>query len=453
METQLTLTPKQLEAKKLAQSKARFILFRGGSRSGKSFAICYFILLRALVAPGTRHGIFRHTAVDVRRTLFDLTFKDMMNKAFPGLWDRLKEERKINDTEMTIELPNGSIIMFDGLDDNARQDRILGNEYATVFVNEISQFKQFDIMQKLIGRLSQEGAIEATGKLMAPKLFLDCNPTTKRHWSFKAFIEGLNPISGEAWPRQSEWAEIQMNPVDNTANISSTYLADLENLSARDRKRFLDGEWQADNDNALFLPEWWNGDGKHRRLKPWTPKDAEHLKRIVVAVDPSGSSKPGADETGIVVAGMDDEGHLYVLQDCSKRMSPPEWGRAAMDALDFWGADYIVAEKDYGAEMVANTIRTSTNRVALIKPVGTKGRSKETRANPVAALYEQARISHCGTFEKLEGQLEDFHLDWNRNKDGSPDRLDALVWAITEMGVVEQERRGGSAAVGQGFWR
>lgn len=443
----LELTEKQKEARKLAQSKVRFVLFRGGSRSGKSFLICYLILIRALITPKSRHGIFRKTAVDVRRTLFDLTFKAVMDAAYPGLWEQLKLDKKINDTEMTIEFPNGSIIMFDGLDDSTRQDRILGNEYSTVFVNEITQFREFDIFQKLLGRLSLELPMD-NGKLLSPKLFLDCNPTTKRHWSYRAFIEKVNPIDSKEWPRPDEWAQIQMNPVDNTANISSTYLDDLENLSARDRKRFLEGEWQADNDNALFQAEWWYSN----RLPAWQPSDAAKLKRIVVAVDPSGSSKPGSDETGIMVVGQDDAGHLYVLEDCSGVMAPSVWGKRACDALDYWGADYIVAEADYGSEMVANTIRTATSRVVMVKPVKTKGRSKETRAYPVAALYEQGMVSHCGAFDKLEGQLEDFHVDWNRNKDGSPDRLDALVWGLTEIGVKEVERRGGRSQRVANFW-
>lgn len=451
----LTLTPKQSEAKKLAQSKARFILFRGGSRSGKSFAICLFVLLRALAAPKSRHGIFRQTAVDVRRTLFDLTFKQVMDAHTPGLWAELKRKKKINDTEMTIELPNGSMIMFDGLDDSTRQDRILGNEYTTVFVNEVSQFARFDIIQKLISRLSEEKQ-NLSGKVVSPKLFLDCNPTSKRHWTYLAFSTEndrtrVNPISGTAWPRPNEWAEISMNPIDNANNISKTYLQDLENLSSKDRKRFVEGEWQSENDNAIFKAEWWSGgDGKYKRLNTYSTKEAERFIRIIVAIDPAGSSKPGSDETGIVVVGLDEDGQCYVLADLSGRYAPDEWARVAIAAYEHWQADTIVTEDNFGKEMVPNTIRM-VNRSVPVKCVSAM-RGKMIRAQPVATLYEQGKVTHCGNFDKLEGQMEDFHLDWNRSRDGSPDRLDALVWGITELGVIEAQRQGGKTETMPGFW-
>lgn len=449
LKTPFELKPKQQEAYKLARSKARFILFRGGSRSGKSFAICYFIFMRALNVPKSRHGIFRQTAVDVRQTLFDLTFKDMMEGHTPGLWGELVRTKKINDTEMTITLPNGSIIMFNGLDDATRQDRILGNEYSTVFVNEVSQFKSFDIIQKLISRLS-EAKPDLKGKIKPTKLFLDCNPTTKRHWSYKAFIEMVNPISGEPWARQHQWAEIQMNPIDNLGNIQASYIDDLQNLAARDRQRFLTGEWQSDNDNAMFKLEWWNGDGKHKRRKLRDPSEVDDLVRIIVAIDPAGSSKAGADETGIIVAGKDEDGHIYILEDSSGRYRPDEWARKAIDAYERWSADAIITEDNFGKEMVPNTIRM-LNPSVPVKCV-TAMRGKVLRADPVATLYELGMVSHCGSFEKLEGQMEDFHIDWNRNKDGSPDRLDALVWAVTDLGVKQTQKRGGGAVTTHGFW-
>lgn len=447
----MNLTERQKLAFNLAKSPARFILYRGGSRSGKSFLICYLIFIRALSTPGSRHGVFRQTAVDVRATLFDLTFRQVMEAHTPGLWDSLKQSGKISDSEMTIELPNGSLITFSGLDDSTRQDRILGQEYTTIFVNEVSQFKTFEIIQKLISRLS-ENKMTMRGTKMAPKLFLDCNPTSKRHWTYRGWIEKVNPISLEPWPRPDEWAEMAMNAIDNAANISETYLDDLQNLSARDRKRFLEGEWQAENDNAMFLPEWWAGDGRHRRLKPYQPIDTVGFRRIVVSVDPAGSSRPGSDETGIIVAGIDYDGHCYVLEDRSGRYQPHEWASVAIEAYERWKAAYIVTEDNFGKEMVPNTIRM-LNTFVPVKCVSAM-RGKVIRAQPVAALYEQGLVHHCGTFDKLEAQLEEFHLDWNRTKDGSPDRLDALVWAITDLAVVLLPPTGSLHRKSiPGFWR
>ncbi|MDH7971049.1 phage terminase large subunit [Sphingomonas sp. AR_OL41] len=443
-----TLTAKQLEAQTLARSRARFILFRGGSRSGKSFANCYFVLNRALVTPRSRHGVFRLTAVDVRRTLFDLTFKDMMNVVYPGLWDELKRTGKINESEMTIELPNGALILFAGLDDSTRQERILGDEYSTIFVNEVSQFRDFDIIQKLITRLSLELPMES-GKPLTPKLFLDCNPPkSRKHWTYRAFKQGVQPISGEPHPRAHEWAEIHMNPEDNAENIASTYLDDLQNLSVHDRKRFLEGEWGLDTENAMFLEQWWSGE---RRLKRVDKDDWQRFKRIVVSVDPAGSSKLGSDETGIIVVGQDDTNDCFVLEDCSGRYQPHEWGGRAIKAYWDWNATEIIVEADYGGEMVKNTI-TAIDKAVNVVPIKTKGKRKDVRAGPVATQYEQGHVWHCGSFEKLEGQLEEFKIDWNRNRDGSPDRLDALVWAITVLIVNETPGRGGSQGRVTGLW-
>lgn len=444
----LTLTPKQVEAQKLAQSAARFILFRGGSRSGKSFAVCHFVLQRALITPNSRHGIFRQIGADARSTIFDLTLKSVFEAAHPGLWEHLKDTRKINDTEMTIELPNGAMIIVKGLDDATRQERILGDEYATVFVNEVSQFKSFDIFQKLIGRLSQEYPIEIDGKLtgrkLKPKLFLDCNPPrSKRHWTNDAFMKGVNPISQEPWPRPEEWAQIKMNPVHNAENISSTYLADLENLSAADRRRFLDGEWGSENENGMFKPEWWQGDGRHRRHAPMTPAEAQSLEKRIVAVDPAASANKGSDETGIIVAGRNDAGEAFVLADASGKMSPNAWGQAAIDAFHKWDADYILVERDGGADYVRATILNIDPSIPVVE-VRTGGLSKPARAMPVANQYEAGRVHHAGTFPELEAQMEEFHLDWSRSKEGSPDRLDALVYAIKDLIVTAEAPRGGS---------
>ncbi len=441
----ITLTDKQKEARRLAQSQARFILFRGGSRSGKTFSSVKFVVDRALLTPNSRHGIFRQIGADARSTIFDLTLRTVFDLDHPGLWDQLKREHKINDTEMTVELPNGALIVVKGLDDSTRQERILGDEYATVFVNEVSQFRSFDIFQKLIGRLSQEFEIyidgEPTGRLLAPKLFLDCNPPkTKRHWTFDAFMHGVNPISQEPWPRAHEWASIQMNPKDNVANISSTYLADLENMSASDRRRFLDGEWGTDNENGMFKSSWWQGDGKFRRHAILTPEDTKEFDRKVVSIDPAASANIGSDETGIIVAGR-MEGEAFVLADTSGKMSLHDWGREGIKQFKKWDADYILIERDGGADYVRNSILSIDPTIPVIESK-TGGLSKPARAMPVANMYEAGRVHHCGSFPKLEAQLEEFHLDWNRNKDGSPDRLDALVYAIKDLLVTPEEKRG-----------
>jgi phage terminase large subunit-like protein len=156
------------------------------------------------------------------------------------------------------------------------------------------------------------------------------------------------------------------------------------------------------------------------------------LQRIVVAIDPAVTSGEDADETGIAVVGKDANGHGYVLQDLSGKYSPTEWARIAVAAYRTHRADRIVAERNNGGDMVQATIRMVDPNVALSTVWASRG--KVTRAEPVSALYEQGRMHHIGTFPQLEDQMTNFTSDFDREAAGySPDRLDALVWATTEL--------------------
>lgn len=153
------------------------------------------------------------------------------------------------------------------------------------------------------------------------------------------------------------------------------------------------------------------------------------LKRIVVAVDPPASSGEHAAEAGIVVAGLDERGHAYVLADRSIRGTPSQWGAQAVAAYSGHHADRIIAEANNGGEMVGQVIQNAAGRNLTI-PIKLihASRGKQTRAEPVEVLYSLGRVHHVGTFPELEGQM----VTWTPGED-SPDRLDALVWAITEL--------------------
>ena len=152
------------------------------------------------------------------------------------------------------------------------------------------------------------------------------------------------------------------------------------------------------------------------------------LVRVVVAVDPAVTSGEDSDETGIITAGKDASGHLHVLADRSCRMTPDGWATRAVTALDEFKADRIVAEVNNGGDLVEATIRTIRRSVPYRKIHASRG--KRVRAEPIAALYEQARVTHHGDLTALEDQMMTFLPE---GSDGSPDRVDALVWALTEL--------------------
>ena len=161
------------------------------------------------------------------------------------------------------------------------------------------------------------------------------------------------------------------------------------------------------------------------------------LQRIVVAIDPAVTNNEGSDETGIIVAGKGVDGRYYVLEDNSGRMSADHWARQSVQAYYKYDADRIVAEVNNGGDLVERLLRTIDTAVAYT-PV-TASRGKLVRAEPIAAMYEQQKVSHVGNFPHLEEQLCTFTL----GSKTSPDRLDALVWALTEL----------SLSSGKAVWR
>jgi phage terminase large subunit-like protein len=156
-------------------------------------------------------------------------------------------------------------------------------------------------------------------------------------------------------------------------------------------------------------------------------RPAPDLARVVVAIDPAVTSNEDSDETGIVVAGLGIDGRGYVLADRSCRLSPDGWAQRAVAAFDDHHGDLIVAEVNNGGDLVEQTIRTVRRAISYRTVHASRG--KAVRAQPVAALYEQGRVSHVEVFPELEEQL----TSWTPESGTSPDRLDALVWALTEL--------------------
>lgn len=157
--------------------------------------------------------------------------------------------------------------------------------------------------------------------------------------------------------------------------------------------------------------------------------------RVVVAVDPSGASgdaEENADSIGIIVAGKGIDGRYYVMEDATCRLSPSGWGRRTIERYHEHRADIIVAERNFGGDMVASVIKTS-DALANVKLV-TASRGKSVRAEPVAALYEQGRVTHATGLTELEDQMMQMTLSGYVGE-GSPDRVDALVWALTELAL------------------
>jgi phage terminase large subunit-like protein len=164
--------------------------------------------------------------------------------------------------------------------------------------------------------------------------------------------------------------------------------------------------------------------------RPWIDDyrvyELPDLVRVVVAIDPTNTAT--GDEAGIVVAGVDERGHGYILDDRSRQGSPRDWGGAAIAAYHTHRADRIVAEVNNGGDMVEHTLRTIEGGAQVPYTTLHASRGKRTRAEPIAALYERGMVHHVGTF----AALEDEYCTWEPGKD-SPNHLDAAVWALSEL--------------------
>lgn len=391
----------------------------GGSRSGKTFGFCYFLDRRAQAAPGSRHLVYRRHAVAAKQSIG----QDTLPKIHALTGDPAP---KYYAQDGAFIYPNGSEIWLAGLD-SANVDKVLGKEYATLYPNEASEIP-FSIREQVLTRLAQN-VLCADGAPLNLKEFCDLNPTTTAHWTYKLWIEGRHPLT-EKMVNRDRYGFVFLNPTDNRENLPPAVFETLENLSERARKRFLLGQYSSESEDGLWRRH-------HIQRVPEVPGT---LDRIVIAIDPAVSTAIGSDETGIVAAGIQGrrgEAKGYVLEDASGRFRPEEWARVALNLYAQFDADCIVAESNQGGDMVESVIRAieaqSRSRPARIKLVhATKG--KATRAEPIAGLYERKLIYHVGEFGPLEDQMVSFTVDFDRKAQGySPDRLDAMVWAFSEL--------------------
>jgi phage terminase large subunit-like protein len=212
--------------------------------------------------------------------------------------------------------------------------------------------------------------------------------------------------------------------VANIANLSPVFLETVVNRYRGTRlgRQELDGEILHDLENAL-----WRRDALDKCRIEKLPQ----LQRVIIAIDPPVSSTQSSDACGIIVAGRDEQGQAYVIADLTAIQARPlEWARKAIAGYHYYEADSLVAEVNQGGEMVETIIHQVDSMVPLKNVHATRG--KWLRAEPVAALYDRGNVFHVGQFPELEDEMCNFTVN-GRTLNHSPDRLDALVWAITEL--------------------
>jgi len=365
-------------------------LYLAGRGAGKTRTAAEWLADQAISTPGTRWAIVAPTYADAR---------DTCAEGESGILNVLRRYKMLKDWNRSlgeILLTNGSRIKLFSAD---KPDRFRGPQHHGAWCDELAAYRYTDAWDQLqFGlRLGDKPRIIVT--------------TTPRPTSL---IRSLaNRTDGSV-------AVTRGSTFDNANNLAPSALADLKIRYEGTRlgRQELYGEIIDEVDGAL----WTNVLLDETRVQ-----DAPPLIRIVVAIDPAVTSRPDSDETGIVVAGVTSDGHYYVLEDVSLRAGPDAWARKAVEAYYRWKADRVIGEGNNGGDMIEALLRQVDPLIPYKKVTATRG--KLLRAEPVASLYEQNRAHHVGSFSALEDQM----TNYTPLADFSPDRLDALVWAMTDL--------------------
>jgi predicted phage terminase large subunit-like protein len=361
-------------------------------------------VLYALRNPEVQVAVVVPTFGDVRRVAFGGVSGIM--KCLPRECLMSGSGKGYNVSASEITLYNGSKIMgFSATE----PDRLRGPQFHRAWCDEIASWRYQDTFDQLMFGLRLGDN---------PQCVITTTPKPNQ------IIRTLMKRSGTVITRGSTF--------ENESNLAPAAIEQLREKYENTRlgRQELHAEILDDTEGALWS---YNGIDATRVGKQTAPE----LRRVIVAIDPAVTNTDSSDETGIVVAGLGVDGRYYVLEDASDKLSPDGWGRKAIDCYYNWQADRIVAEVNNGGDLVERLLRTIDNSVPYT-PV-TASRGKITRAEPIAALYEQKKVSHAGSFAELEDQMTTYVGGSGK----SPDRLDALVWALTEL----------SQSSGTAYWR
>ncbi|MBB4391779.1 DNA-packaging protein [Bradyrhizobium sp. ERR14] len=342
-----------------------------------------------------RIALVAATAADARDTLVE-GVSGLLNTAPP--WNRPIYES----SKRRLTWPNGAIATTFSSEE---ADRLRGPEHDAAWADELAAWTD----------------VQGTWDMLQFGLRLGNRP----RWLVTTTPRPIKLLK-ELLARQGRDVVVTRGSTfENEANLAPTFLAAVRQRYEGTRlgRQELNAELLSDNPGALWQLDWLDRD---------RVSTVPELRRIVVAIDPAVSNNEGSDETGIVVAGVTRDGTIYVLEDCSGRYAPHEWAAVAISAYRRHKADRILAEVNNGGAMVEATIRALDSRVSFKAVHASRG--KVVRAEPIAALYEQRKVHHVGGFDVLEDQMCAFTSDFDRAKVGySPDRVDALVWALTEL--------------------
>ena len=377
--------------------KARYIGAHGGRGSGKSHFCASRVVELCLANPGFRVVCIR----EVQRSL-----KESSKRLIEDWVRRLGVGGLLGINRDEITTPGDGIITFTGLQSHTAESIKSLEGYSLAWVEEAHMLSERSL-ELLRPTIRSPGSC----------LMFSWNPRSPSD-PIDALLRGSFP--------PSDSIVVQANYFDNPwfpADLELERQYDYEHKQDRYSHIWL-GQYENDNPDALWKWQHINGYRTHHERLP-------EFGRIVVAVDHAVSNTKGSDEHGIIAVGLGHDDRAYVLEDASRRGSPDEWASAAISLYDKYDADALVVERNQGGDLVKNTLRAvRPYNLRIIEVVATRG--KHLRAEPIAANYALGRVSHVGTMPELENQMMQM-TSAGYVGTGSPDRLDALVYALTEI--------------------
>lgn len=348
--------------------------------------------------PGLDWAIVAPTYADARDTCMEgasgLLQALKLNRSYPG-WNRSQGE---------LRLPTGGMVWIDGADDGAL--RIQGKNLAGLWADEVGLWRQW--------KTAWDESI-AFAVRIDPALIIATGTPKRGHPLVKRLMS------------DDTVAKTLLRTMDNAANLSRVALAELRRRYEGTElgRQELEGDILGDVPGALVKRDQIRyGDAP---LIHVNGELVPNYVRVVVGVDPAGTYGPDSDLTGIVVVAKGADGNGYVLDDLSGRYSPGDWARKVNEAYQEHKADAVVAEVNFGGDMVEHTLRNGAFTGHFIRVTASRG--KRVRAEPIGYLYEQGRILHRRPFPELEDQWCSYTPDTLE----SPDRLDAAVWGFTDL--------------------
>jgi phage terminase large subunit-like protein len=344
------------------------------------------------------------------------TQKDLEEVMIPRLLKVSPESEapEVRYKPVRIRWPSGAVAYgYNGTE----PDQLRGPEFDTAWVDELAKYSKARETWDMLQFTMRRGV---------PKVLVTTTPRPI------PIIKDIMAKSGTAVTRGKT--------LDNADNLAAEFIEDIMAKYAGTRlgRQELDGEIVDDVPGALWT---------RAMLDTTRVAEAPEMARVVVAIDPSGTDGDDeGDDIGIVVAGRGIDGRGYVLEDCTCKLSPDGWARRSITAYHRHQGDRIVGERNFGGAMVGAVIRAADGSVPFKEVVASRG--KAARAEPVSALYEQGRVSHVGALTALEDEMC-LMTGGGFVGEGSPNRVDALVWALTEvmLGYQRQPREGETAYV------